>query len=246
MGLINKKFREYERKIQRLGQLKREFDSLNTEGLESEANAIKSKLRDPTKIDEIETDIASLKTKIKERERKEQKRKEAQDAVNILNSVIKEAEKLGITITRSNELASSAFDRAEYDNATNYANKGKEEIENRINRYKNALNQMNKSKSAVDNIRRFDLSFNTPDELIKKAESELKTGNYDSAVKIAKEAEVGAVRIKKDYEASKEASALISSVESEITKIKSSGVKIPKSEESIELAKSGRVPLLST
>ena len=101
-----------------------------------------------------------------------------------------------------------------------------------------ALDEINKTKSAIDNIRQLDPSVEKLDELTEKAGNELKADNYDSAVKIAKQAEEEAVRVKKDYEASKEASALIFSVASVIAKIKSSGVKIPKSEVSIERAQS--------
>ena len=65
---IEREFKELERSIQRLKELERELNSLNTEGLESEANAIRSKLKDPKKVEEIEKDIEALKEKIKERE----------------------------------------------------------------------------------------------------------------------------------------------------------------------------------
>ena len=68
LNLIKRKLEEYERRIQRLKQLERELNSLNTEGLEAEANAIKSKLKNPKKVEEIERDIEALKEKIKERE----------------------------------------------------------------------------------------------------------------------------------------------------------------------------------
>jgi len=65
---MEREFDEYERRIQRLKELEKELNSLNTEGLEPEANAIKSKLKDPKKVEEIEKGIATLKVKIKERE----------------------------------------------------------------------------------------------------------------------------------------------------------------------------------
>jgi len=64
---MEREFKEYERRIQRLKELEVELNFLNTEGFESEANAIKSKLKDPKKVEEIEKDIAALKVKIKER-----------------------------------------------------------------------------------------------------------------------------------------------------------------------------------
>lgn len=78
--LIERKLKEYGDRIQRLKQLEREFYSLDTEGLESEAKAIKSKLKDPKKVEERERDISALKVKIKERE--EWKKTTAQRLVN--------------------------------------------------------------------------------------------------------------------------------------------------------------------
>jgi hypothetical protein len=48
---IKQKLEDYEKRIQQLKVLELELTSLNTEGLEPDANAIKTKLKDPTKID---------------------------------------------------------------------------------------------------------------------------------------------------------------------------------------------------
>jgi len=61
LNLIKRKLEEYERRILRLKELERELNSLNTEGLESEANAIRSKLKDPRKVEEVEKAIVALK-----------------------------------------------------------------------------------------------------------------------------------------------------------------------------------------
>jgi len=61
LNLIKRKLEEYERGILRLKELERELNSLNTEGLESEANAIRSKLKDPRKVEEVEKAIVALK-----------------------------------------------------------------------------------------------------------------------------------------------------------------------------------------
>jgi HEPN domain-containing protein len=237
---IKQKLEDYEKRIQQLKVLELELTSLNTEGLEPEANAIKSKLKDPTKIDEIKTDLSTLKGKIKERAMKEQKRKAALNAINILKSKLNEADKLGlIVVTWSAESASSALHKGDYDNAANYATKSIKEIERNIKRYKDALDQINQSTSAIDNIRQVDVPVENPDELIKNAESELKAGNYEEATRSAKEAEEAALQIEKDYKARKEASELISSAESEIKEIESSGVKMLESSDNlIEWAKS--------
>ena len=46
---------------QKTEEIERELNSLNTEGLESEANAIRSKLKDPRKVEEVEKAIVALK-----------------------------------------------------------------------------------------------------------------------------------------------------------------------------------------
>ena len=66
-NLIKRKVEEYGIRILRLKQLGTELTSLDTEGLEPEANAIKSKLKDPKKVEEIEKNITALKVKINER-----------------------------------------------------------------------------------------------------------------------------------------------------------------------------------
>ena len=126
------------------------------------------------------------------------------------------------------------FDNRAYERAIEYAEKSKEIVEDEIRRYNNAKEQIEASKEIVKSIKKL-ISIPKAEELIENAESALKIGNYNSAVKLAKEAEEEALRAKKDKE---ETSEFISSIESEITKIKNSGVKITESEELIEHAKS--------
>ncbi|MCK4732211.1 MAG: hypothetical protein KAT65_07100, partial [Methanophagales archaeon] len=64
LKLIEKKIREFEKKIKTLNRLEKELDSLNTEGFETEVEAIRSKLKSPDKIPEIEKGIEDLKGKI--------------------------------------------------------------------------------------------------------------------------------------------------------------------------------------
>ncbi len=61
------KFKEFERKIEKLKRLEKELDSMDTEGLESEVKAIKSILKSPDKIPVIEKGIEKLKVKIERR-----------------------------------------------------------------------------------------------------------------------------------------------------------------------------------
>jgi hypothetical protein len=61
---------------------------------------------------------------------KEQKRKAALNAINILKSKLNEADNLGLTVTLSAESASSALNKGDYDNAA----KSIKEIERSIKR----------------------------------------------------------------------------------------------------------------
>lgn len=65
--LIKKKFSEFEKKIQTLKRLEKELESLDFEGFESEVGAIKSKLKSPDKISEIEKELEELERKIYEK-----------------------------------------------------------------------------------------------------------------------------------------------------------------------------------
>jgi hypothetical protein len=64
MNFLKAKFDEFERKIAKLKSLEKELDSLDTEGFESEIRVIRSKLKSPNKIPEIENEIEELKVKI--------------------------------------------------------------------------------------------------------------------------------------------------------------------------------------
>jgi len=64
LELVRKKFNEFEKKIETLKRLGKELDSLDTEGFESAVESIKSKLKHPDKIPEIEKGIAELKEKL--------------------------------------------------------------------------------------------------------------------------------------------------------------------------------------
>ncbi len=56
---------EMKRKVYRLKELKRE--TLNTEGLELEVNVLKSKLKDPKKVEEIKSRYRRTDDKLWER-----------------------------------------------------------------------------------------------------------------------------------------------------------------------------------
>jgi len=180
----------------------------------------------------------SLERKINEY--KQAAERSAKQALDSAYSKIKEAEKLGIDVSDAKDLHKKAileFDNRAYEKAIEYAEKCKKAAEDEIRKYNHAKEQIEASKDIVKGIKKL-ISIPKAEELIEKAESALKVGNYNNAVKFAKEAEGEALRVKKDYENYKETSEFISSIESEISRIKSSGVKIPKSNELIEQAKS--------
>ena len=126
LSRMEKDFRDYERRIQRLKQLERELNSLNTEGLEAEANAIKSKLKDPKKVEEIEKNIITLKTEIEERETKY---KEALDAISSAKTSIEEAKEFGCDLSEADNLlnkADSSFNIGNHADAIRYARQSEE------------------------------------------------------------------------------------------------------------------------
>lgn len=68
LGLLEREFVLFESKIKELKQLKRELDSLNTEGFEDNVALIEGKLSDIDNIPKIQKLIANLKLKIEKRE----------------------------------------------------------------------------------------------------------------------------------------------------------------------------------
>ena len=182
----------------------------------------------------------SLEQKINEY--KKAAERSAKQSLDFAYSKMKEAEKLGLNVSSAQDLhrkALSEFDNREYERAIEYAEKCKKTVEDEISRCNHVMEQIRTSKDIVKSIKKL-----TPipkaEELVEKAESALKVGNYNNAVKFAKEAEGEALRVKRDYEAYKETTDFIFSIESEIIKTKDSGVKIPESEELIKQARSER------
>ncbi|RLF92307.1 hypothetical protein DRN52_08290, partial [Thermococci archaeon] len=109
LDLIESKLRDYENRIQRLKRIERELDSLDTEGFESEVIAIKSKLKDPKKVEVVERELSELKLKI-------EKRKKAESTIKrleILAGFIPDAEELL-------KIAEKEFKRGNYDTSLSY------------------------------------------------------------------------------------------------------------------------------
>ena len=148
----------------------------------------------------------SLEQKINEYKRR------AKESIDLAYSKIKEAEKLGINVSDAKDLHRKAileFDNGEYEKAIEYAEKSRKAAEDEIRRYNHAEEQIEASKEIVKSIKKL-ISIPKAEEMIEKAESALKIGNYNNAVKLAKEAEEEALRAKKDKE---ETSKFISSIE---------------------------------
>ena len=137
--------------------------------------------------------------------------------------------------------AQSSLNKQEYSIAIEYASQIEDVIDKYLEqkeRIERALDIVKVAQSTIGKAKELGLDVFKANELIKNAEAALKAGNYKEATKLAKEAEEKALKIKKDREAYNEASDFISSIESEITKIKNSGIKIPKSDELIKEARS--------
>jgi len=66
LSQIERKFKEYEIKIQKLKQFDMELHSLDIKGFDSEVSSIRKKIKDLRKVDEVEIEISLLKKKIKE------------------------------------------------------------------------------------------------------------------------------------------------------------------------------------
>jgi len=87
LSQIDVKFKEYERKIQKLKHLEKELNSLDTKGFDSEVLSIRDKLKDPKRVDEIGRELSVLRQKIDTRE-KEEIENLAYEAENITENAI--------------------------------------------------------------------------------------------------------------------------------------------------------------
>jgi len=93
-------FKELEMKINRLKNIEKELKALDIKGFESDNIRIKSMLKDPDRVDEVEKEFVSLKNKINEKkkqdrehhEENEQKRKERER--NEIKNLIYETENI--------------------------------------------------------------------------------------------------------------------------------------------------------
>ena len=71
IGDIEKLTGDYEKRIQKLKQLKSELAILNTAGFEDEVSDIRKRIKDPKSLEKVEEDIKNLKIKIMEKTERE-------------------------------------------------------------------------------------------------------------------------------------------------------------------------------
>ena len=130
---IERKLREYEAEILNLKKIERELNSLNTEGFESEAQSIKSKLKDLSRVAEVEKEFSELKQKIIRKEqgriRTDRKYREAKEQIKYAESAIEKAKEFGCHAFEAEELLEKA-ERAiyvdDYEKAISDAKEAKE------------------------------------------------------------------------------------------------------------------------
>jgi len=187
LDLIKRKLEEYERRILRLKQLERELNSLNTEGLESEANAISSKLKDPRQVEEMEKAIVALKNKI---ELKEQI-KESKYIVERIKRIV--------SIPKSEDLiekAESTLKIGNYDGAVRLAKEAEEIAKETDAKYRKARDRLNSAESAIEKAKEFGCDVSEAEKLLNNARLSLDRGNYEEAISDASRSEEIAKEIK--------------------------------------------------
>jgi len=173
---------------------------INTKSEEEKLNEAKRKL-DEKKFSNAVKLANECKNSL-ERKINEYKQISAKQSLDLVYSKIKEAEKLGINVSDAKDLHKKAtlkFDNREYEKAIEYAEKSKEIVEEEIRRYNHAKEQIEVSKDIVKSIKKL-TSIPKAEELIEKAESALKIGNYNNAVKFAEEAKKIALERKSEYD----------------------------------------------
>ena len=178
LDLIKRKFEEYERKIQRLKELERELNSLDTKGFENEVRAIRSKIKDPNKVNQVEREISELKQKIEARERK---RKEAVKVIDDAESVLQKAKGLNLLIKDAERMlneAKSLLAKGDYASAIEHANRSKRTAEAEI--YKRlkylreeAINAISKAQSMLQNAKKLGINTKWDEEKLNNAKLKL-------------------------------------------------------------------------
>ena len=196
---------------------------INTKSEEEKLNEAKRKLDKKNFSNAVK--LANECKNSLERKINEYKQISAKESIDLAYSKIKEAEKLGINVSDAKDLHKKAileFDNRAYEKAIEYAEKCKKAAEDKISRYNHAKEQIEASKDIVKSIKKL-ISIPKAEELIEKAESALKVGNYNNAVKFAEEAKKIALERKSEYDT---AFKSISEAEFAIEKAKEFGIAI--------------------
>jgi hypothetical protein len=111
---LESKLRNFEEKVKRLNELEKELNSLDTEGFESEVSTIKSKLKSPSKVPEIEREISELKVKIDETKRIEEGIEGGRPPIAKEGTREKHITKLEFKSTNTIEIASDKVNQGVY------------------------------------------------------------------------------------------------------------------------------------
>ena len=189
LNLIKRKLEEYERRIQRLKELERELNSLNTEGFESEANAISSKLKDPRKVEEVEKAIVALKNKI-----------ELKEQIKESKAIVEKIKRI-VSIPKSEDLiekAESALKIGNYDDAVRLAKEAEKIAKETDTKYRKARDRLNSAESAIEKAKEFGCDVSEAEKLLNNARLSLDRGNYEEAVSDASRSEEMAKEIKEE------------------------------------------------
>ncbi len=185
LSQIEHEFKEYERKIQRLKQLERELNSLDTESFGSEVRAIRSKIKDPDSVNLVEREISELKQNIKAKERK---REEAVKTIDTAKSALQKAKDfnlVNLVVSDAKRLlneAKSLLNKGDYAKAIERANRSKDIAETEKNKkfkhlHEEALDTISKAQSTLENAKK--LGINTKNEEEKLNNAKLKLDEKD-------------------------------------------------------------------
>lgn len=192
LNLIKRKFEEYERRIQRLKQLERELNSLDTKGFENEVRAIRSKIKDPNKVNHVEREISELKQKIEARERR---RKEAVKVIDDAESVLQKAKGLNLPIKDAERMlneAKSLLAKGDYATAIEHANRSKRTAEAEIDKKlkylrEEAINAISKAQSMLQNAKKLGINTKWDEKKLNNARLKLDERDFSTATKLANE-----------------------------------------------------------
>jgi len=169
--------------------------------------------------------------------------KETSDVISKVEAEVARIKRSDVKTSKSDELieqAHSELKKGNYDRAVAIANRAEEvavKVKKDYEVYKETADGISSIEARITKLKNAGVKIPKSGELMERAQSELKAGNYIRALELAKQAEEEAVRVKRDYEVYKETTEIISSIEAELAEIKKYGVKLPKSWELLEQAK---------